>query len=173
MEYSEAFLRGIDIHTLLPQQEPFVMVGSLIEIDEPFDKLRDHDKLRDRSFATETEVKAENIFVDDGQLSASGLIENIAQTCAARIGFVNKYILKKGIQIGFIGAVRNLEVVKLPKVGQTITTKVNVVEEVFGMTLAHATVTCEGETLVTTEMKIALRQAQGPLRQAQEPVIEK
>lgn len=142
--YSETFLRGIDIHTLLPQQEPFVMVGCLIQIDE-------------KSFATETVVKAENIFVDDGRLSASGLIENIAQTCAARIGFVNKYILKKGIQIGFIGAVRNLEVVKLPKVGQTITTKVEVVEEVFGMTLANATVTCEGETLVTTEMKIAVR----------------
>ena len=143
-KYSETFLRRIDIHTLLPQQEPFVMVGCLIQIDE-------------KSFATETVVKAENIFVDDGRLSASGLIENIAQTCAARIGFVNKYILKKGIQIGFIGAVRNLEVVKLPKVGQTITTKVEVVEEVFGMTLANATVTCEGETLVTTEMKIAIR----------------
>ena len=141
---TEAFLRGIDIHTLLPQQEPFVMVGCLIQIDE-------------KSFATETLVKAENIFVDEGYLSASGLIENIAQTCAARIGFVNKYILQKGIQIGFIGAVRNLEILSLPQVGQTITTKVEVVEEVFGMTLAKATVTCEGETLVTTEMKIALK----------------
>ena len=141
---TEAFLRGIDIHTLLPQQEPFVMVGCLIQIDE-------------KSFATETLVKVENIFVDDGCLSASGLIENIAQTCAARIGFVNKYILQKGIQIGFIGAVRNLEILSLPQVGQTITTKVEVVEEVFGMTLAKATVTCEGETLVTTEMKIALK----------------
>ena len=141
---TEAFLRGIDIHTLLPQQEPFVMVDRLIQIDE-------------KSFATETLVKAENIFVDDGLLSASGLIENIAQTCAARIGFVNKYILQKGIQIGFIGAVRNLEILSLPQVGQTITTKVEVVEEVFGMTLAKATVTCEGETLVTTEMKIALK----------------
>jgi predicted hotdog family 3-hydroxylacyl-ACP dehydratase len=141
---TEAFLRGIDIHMLLPQQEPFVMVGCLIQIDE-------------KSFATETQVKAENIFVDDGCLSASGLIENIAQTCAARIGFVNKYILQKGIQIGFIGAVRNLEILSLPQVGQTITTKVEVVEEVFGMTLAKATVTCEGETLVTTEMKIALK----------------
>jgi predicted hotdog family 3-hydroxylacyl-ACP dehydratase len=141
---TEAFLRGIDIHTLLPQQEPFVMVDRLIQIDE-------------KSFATETQVKVENIFVDDGCLSASGLIENIAQTCAARIGFVNKYILQKGIQVGFIGAVRNLEILSLPQVGQTITTKVEVVEEVFGMTLAKATVTCEGETLVTTEMKIALK----------------
>ena len=144
MEYTEQFLREIDIHSLLPQQEPFVMVGCLVHIDE-------------KCFATETLVKAENIFVDDGRLSASGLIENIAQTCAARIGFVNKYILKKGIQLGFIGAVRNLEISALPRTGQTIRTTVEVVEEVFGMTLAHATVTCDGETLVTTEMKIALK----------------
>ena len=144
-DYTESLLRQIDIHSLLPQQEPFVMVGCLTQIDEV-------------KCTTETIVKAENIFVDDGCLSASGLIENIAQTCAARIGFVNKFILQKGIQIGFIGAIRNLEVLSLPKVGQTITTVVEVVEEVFGMTLAHATVTCDGATLVTTDIKIALKE---------------
>ncbi len=143
--YTESFLRQIDIHTLLPQQEPFVMVGCLTQIDEV-------------KCMTETLVKAENIFVDNGSFSASGLIENIAQTCAARIGFVNKYILQKGIQIGFIGAIRSLEVLSLPKVGQTITTVVEVVEEVFGMTLAHATVTCDGMVLVTTDIKIALKE---------------
>lgn len=143
--YTESFLRQIDIHTLLPQQEPFVMVGCLTQIDEV-------------KCMTETLVKAENIFVDNGSFSASGLIENIAQTCAARIGFVNKYIMQKGIQIGFIGAIRSMEVLSLPKVGQTITTVVEVVEEVFGMTLAHATVTCDGMVLVTTDIKIALKE---------------
>ena len=143
--YTESFLRQIDIHTLLPQQEPFVMVGCLTQIDEV-------------KCMTETLVKAENIFVDNGSFSAFGLIENIAQTCAARIGFVNKYIMQKGIQIGFIGAIRSLEVLSLPKVGQTITTVVEVVEEVFGMTLAHATVTCDGMVLVTTDIKIALKE---------------
>ena len=144
MEYTEGFLRGIDIHTLLPQQEPFVMIGSLVYFDE-------------RLTTTETIIREDHIFTDEGLFSASGLIENIAQTCAARIGFVNKYILKKGIQIGFIGAIRNLEVFRLPKVGEMITTTVNVVEEIFGMTLATAQVTCGEETLVTTEIKIALK----------------
>jgi predicted hotdog family 3-hydroxylacyl-ACP dehydratase len=144
MEYTEVFLRGIDIHTLLPQQEPFVMIGSLVYFDE-------------RLTTTETIIREDHIFTDEGLFSASGLIENIAQTCAARIGFVNKYILKKGIQIGFIGAIRNLEVFRLPKVGEMITTTVNVVEEIFGMTLATAQVTCGEETLVTTEIKIALK----------------
>ncbi len=140
-------LRQIDIHELLPQQEPFVMIGALTHIDKAL-------------IVTETEVKPDNIFVDNGRFSASGLMENIAQTCAARIGYVNKYILKKGIQLGFIGAVRNFEVVELPQVGDILTTRVEVKEEVFGMTLAEATIECAGKTLVTTEMKIAVKETE-------------
>ena len=142
---SEAFLRSIDVHELLPQQEPFVMISRLVQ----FDMVRT---------ITETDVKADNLFVEDGCFSASGLIENIAQTCAARLGYVNKYIMKKGIQRGFIGAVRNLEILSLPHVGDTITTTVDVKEEVFGMTLAEATVKCGDKMLVTTEIKIAIRE---------------
>ena len=143
-QVSEQFLRTIDIHELLPQQEPFVMVGQLVH----FDITRT---------VTETTIGSENMFVENGQMTASGLIENIAQTCAARIGYVNKYILKKGIQIGFIGAIRNLEVKALPAVGDTIRTTVDVVEEVFGMILANASIECNGVTMVTTEMKIAIK----------------
>lgn len=144
---TEQFLRSIDLHTLLPQQEPFVMVGTLVGFDE-------------RTTVTETLVKADNLFVEDGHFSATGLMENVAQTCAARIGYVNKYILLKGIQIGFIGAIRNLTVHALPKVGDTIMTRVDVLEDVFGMTLANATVTCGDQTFVTTQMKIAVKEAE-------------
>lgn len=143
-QVSEQFLRTIDIHELLPQQEPFVMVGQLVH----FDMTRT---------VTETTIGSENMFVENGQMTASGLIENIAQTCAARIGYVNKYILKKGIQIGFIGAIRNLEVKALPAVGDTIRTTVDVMEEVFGMILANASIECNDVTMVTTEMKIAIK----------------
>ena len=142
--YTEEQLRAIDIHELLPQQEPFVMIGCLTQIDEV-------------RTVTETVISLQNIFVDDGQFSASGLIENIAQSCAARIGFVNKYILHNDIQIGVIGAVKNFQVLSLPKAGQTINTTVDTVSEVFGMTLAKATVTCEGEVLATTDIKIGVR----------------
>ena len=140
-----AFLRSIDIHTLLPQQEPFVMVSRLVQ----FDTVRT---------VTETDIKADNLFVDEGHFSASGLIENIAQTCAARLGYVNKYILMKSIQLGFIGAVKNLEVMALPKVGDTITTIVDVRAEVFGMTLADAVVKIGDQILLTTEIKIAIKE---------------
>ena len=142
---SEAALRAIDVHELLPQQEPFVMIGTLIHFDKTLT-------------VTETEVQKNNIFVDDNRFSASGLMENIAQTCAARIGYVNKYILRKGIQLGFIGAVRNFEVIDLPRVGDVITTRVDVKEEVFGMTLAEASITCGDKVLVTSEIKIAVKE---------------
>ncbi len=150
MDYStptEEFLRSIDIHTLLPQQEPFVMVGTLTHFEMT-------------KVVTELVIPEDNIFVNDGKFSASGLIENMAQTCAARLGYVNKYILLKGIQLGYIGAIRNMQVFDLPKVGDKITTTVNIREEVFGMILADATVECGDKLLVSTEMKIAEKEAE-------------
>ena len=140
-----ARLCAIDIHELLPQQEPFVMVGCLVRFDMT-------------TAATQTTIAPDNVMVDNGELSVAGVVENIAQTCAARIGYVNKCILKKGVQIGYIGAIRNFEVTRLPKVGETITTRVDVVDEVFGMILAKAAVTLDGDTIATTEIKIAIRE---------------
>ena len=62
---------------------------------------------------TETVVRADNMLAEAGHLSAEGVMENIAQTCAARIGFVNRYILRRGIQVGFIGAIRNFHIHRL------------------------------------------------------------
>ncbi len=136
-------LSKIDIHELLPQREPFVMVGSLTHFDMEVT-------------STRTTIAASNIFADGGVFSTSGIIENIAQTCAARIGYVNKYILSKGIQLGFIGAIRHLEVRRCPRVGETIDTTITTIEEVFGMTLVRATVKCGDEIIAEGDMKIAV-----------------
>lgn len=144
---TEEFLRGIDIHELLPQQEPFVMISSLVRFDM-------------QTTVTETIVSADNMFVEDGVFTAPGIVENIAQTCAARIGYVNKYILKKGIQLGFIGAIRDLKVKDLPKVGDTITTSISVIDSVFGMTLVDAVVLNNGAEVVSAQMKIAVKESE-------------
>jgi predicted hotdog family 3-hydroxylacyl-ACP dehydratase len=133
----------IDIHELLPQQPPFVMVDKLLHFDE-------------RVTTTAFEVRDDNIFVDDGTLNACALAENIAQTCATRLGFVNKYILKRAIQLGFIGSIRNMEVLRTPTVGEYLITTIVVREEIMGLTLVDATVKTGEETIVTAEMKIAL-----------------
>lgn len=140
-------LTDIDIHELLPQQEPFVMVGKLTHFDM-------------EKTVTETKVTDDNLFTENGIFSPSGVIENIAQTCAARIGYVNKYILKKGIQLGFIGAIRNLRLYRCPKAGETIQTTILTIEEIFGMTLVKATVCVDVDVLAESEMKIALSEVE-------------
>lgn len=138
---------SIDIHDLLPQQEPFVMVGKLTHFDM-------------KKTVTQTEILSDNIFVEDGVFTASGLVENIAQTCATRIGYVNKYILKKGIQLGFIGAIRNMNLYRYPRIGEVIETTIITIEEIFGMTLVSAVVTVGDEIIADSEMKIALSEVE-------------
>ncbi|PWL58065.1 MAG: pseudouridylate synthase [Bacteroidales bacterium] len=136
-------LKNIDVHELLPQCEPFVMVGHLLHFDM-------------QRTETDMTVAPDNLFVENGVLAASGLVENIAQTCATRIGYINKYILKKGIQLGFIGAIRNLTIKELPAVGSTITTTINVIEEIMGMIMVEAVVKSGENLLAEGIMKIAL-----------------
>ncbi len=141
---TEAFLRSIDLHELLPQQEPFVMVDRLVQLDAV-------------RTVTETLVAADNLFVEDGLWREEGLIENVAQTCAARMGFVNKYLLKQSVKVGVIGGIRRLEVLGLPAVGQQVRTTVDIRDEVFGMTLASAVVQQGDRVLLTMEIKIAIK----------------
>ncbi len=143
----ESILRQIDIRSLLPQKEPFVMVGTLVS----FDMSR---------VVTETAVASDNLFVRNGRMSAAGLLENIAQTCAARIGYINKYILGKGIDIGYIGAIRDCVINGCPEVGETIRTSVEVEHEIFGMILAKAEIRCGERVLVSSEIKIAIAKAE-------------
>lgn len=133
----------IDIHELLPQREPFVMVGRMVYFDMG-------------RCATRTRIAPGKLFVEKGRFTASGIIENIAQTCAARIGYINKYILKKGIQLGFIGAIRNMNLYRSPEAGEEIETEIVTIEEVLGMTLVSAKVTAGEETIAEAEIKIAL-----------------
>ena len=144
LHITEEYLRSIDVHTILPQQEPFVMIGTLTAFAKEYSE-------------AEMEIKGTNIFVDDGKLSAAGMLENIAQTCAARIGFYNKYILHKDVQVGFIGAVRNFTILGLPEVGSVITTRINILQDVFGMTLATAEIKCGEDTMATAEIKLSVR----------------
>ena len=136
----------INIKELLPQREPFIMVGQLLYFD------------MEKTFV-KTIITENNLFVDNGFFTQAGLIENIAQTCAARIGYINKYILKKAIQIGFIGAIKNLKIFRLPEIGETLVTQINVVEEIFGMILVNAVIKSGEETITEAEMKIAIKEA--------------
>ena len=134
--------RDIDILELLPPRPPFVMVDHLTDYSET-------------QSSCDLTVRPDNVFFEDGTLAAPGLIEHIAQTCAARLGYYNKYVLKTGVRLGFIGEVKNLEIVRLPREGETIETTITVVQEIFDVTLVSAEVRVGTEVIATTGLKIA------------------
>lgn len=133
----------IDILKLIPQKPPFVMVDKLLYCNPQTTK-------------TALTVREENIFFDNGVLAEAGLIENIAQTCAARVGNINNEAGDGGVKIGFIGVIRNLEIVRLPKAGETLVTQVNLMEEVFQISLVNAAVSIGDEIIASGEMKISM-----------------
>ena len=133
----------IAIGGILPQREPFLFVDRLVRYD-------------DQGTVTAFTVPEEHLLVEDGHLTASGILENMAQSSAARIGYLCKYILHVPVRIGYIGAIRKFRVHRLPAVGETVHTTVVLVEDVFGISLADVTVRVGEEVIAEAALKTAL-----------------
>ena len=133
----------INIEDLLPQRRPFIMLDALTHFDEVITRTR-------------MKVKADNIFVENDQFTESGIIENIAQTCAARMGYINKYLNSDKVKIGFIGSIKDLIINELPKTGEELKTTIEVMSEVFSITLVNAKVEASDKLIATCDMKISL-----------------
>lgn len=132
----------ISLRELIPQRPPFVMIDKMMSFNMTVTE-------------TQLEIRADNVFCKEGHLSAEGLMENIAQTCAARMGYIN-LTKNEAVKIGVIGSVNNFEVFRTPKVGEVITTSIEVLEEMFQITMVNAVVKCGDETLAQANMKIAI-----------------
>jgi hypothetical protein len=132
-----------DILPLIPQRPPFVMISKLLYSDE-------------RVTRTSFLVTEENIFVEKGLFREPGLMENIAQTAAARAG----YIARSGnlpVQVGYIGAVKNLEIDGLPGTGDELVTEIMIKDQVFDVTIISGKVWCGDSLVAQCEMKIFIR----------------
>ena len=122
----------------IPQRPPFVMVDNLLSCDEIVVR-------------TDFQICADNLFVQNGKFIEAGLMENIAQTCATRIGWLNK---DKPVRIGVIGSISNFELVRLPEVGERIETVVTVDSVVFDAVIVHAESAVQGEPIARCDMKV-------------------
>ena len=132
----------MNILDLIPQRAPIVMVDKFLGIDEGVSH-------------TEFNVLEDNIMVEDGVLSECGLIEHIAQSAAARVGYIFKSE-NKDVPIGYIGSVNKFTVDALPPVGSIIKTEVKVLQEVGGISLIEAVCKIAGEHIADCRMKIFL-----------------
>ncbi len=134
---------SVDIKDLLPQQEPFVMISSLLSCSY-------------QRTVTRFLIQKDNVFVEDGKLVSEGLVENIAQTCAARIGFINKYLLHKPVSVGYVCALKDFKVFGTPSVGETIETEINLKGEFGTMLMVDAEIKSDGNMIAEGSMVIAL-----------------
>jgi 3-hydroxyacyl-[acyl-carrier-protein] dehydratase len=133
-----------NIIEFIPQRAPIVMIDDLVEAS-------------DTHSVTRLQIRQENIFVEDGRLTEPGLVENIAQTAAAQVGYQCS-IKKIPVPLGYIAAVRNLTIAKLPSVNSRITTSIRIVNQVMDVTLAEGKVIDEdGEVCCSCEMRIFVK----------------
>lgn len=129
-----------DILPYIPQRPPFVMVQTLEHSDG-------------EGAATRFTVTEDNILVEAGVFKEPGLVENIAQTAAARIGYICKQE-QQPVPVGFIGAVQQLKINRLPLVGEVLDTRIIIKNQVFNATIVDGTIAINGDVIASCEMRI-------------------
>ncbi len=121
-----------NIFSYIPQRPPFVFIDTVEEMSE-------------NSACTRYTIPEACPLLSNGVLPLSGLMENAAQTCSVIAG--NK--------IAYLGAVKQMEVKRFPKVGETLRTEAVVIQEMLNISLIECTTQVQNETIATTTLKIA------------------
>ena len=102
---------NISIHKYLPHHPPMQMVDTITDISNTH-------------VVTEFTVTDDCIFVDERVFVEVGLIENMAQTCSAIVGqFLFGIEDSSNYVIGYISAIKKLEIFTLPKVQEVVRTE--------------------------------------------------
>lgn len=129
-----------EITSFIPQRPPFVMIDRIISSGE-------------RTTISGFIIRKENLLVENGMLKEPGLVENIAQTAAARAG-VTAQESGSPVRVGYIGAIRNLEISGFPKINDEIITEITVEKQIFDVSMITGKVSCNGSIIASCEMKI-------------------
>ena len=132
-----------DIASLIPQRSPIQMVDRYIFEDE----------LNCRSELT---INKDNLFLDEsGYMSVEGVLEHIAQTSAAHIGYLHR-LAGKTISLGYIGDIKRCAVTgPMPAAGAMLCTRVSVVSQVGNVTLVSAEAAVNDSLILSCRMKVA------------------
>lgn len=132
-----------DIASLIPQRDPIMMLDSFACIDE-------------RNCSSSLEIREGNIFVNErGVLAQEGILEHVAQSAAAWLGYKRLQEGKK-VTLGFIGDIRKCSYVgAMPVVGDTVHTNIRIVSELGDIFMISATTSVNGQDVVVCSMKLA------------------
>lgn len=132
-----------NIQALIPQRPPFVMIDELHTASES-------------GFTSQFTIEDSNLFIENGQLSESAVVENIAQTCAAGFGYVGQQKGEGAGKIGFIGAVSRLTCEGEVEAGDIINTEVEILNTFDNIHLAQGTAKNNKGFVLSCQLKIVL-----------------
>jgi 3-hydroxyacyl-[acyl-carrier-protein] dehydratase len=136
-----------EILSFIPQRPPFVMIGKLESTD---------DSLTRTSFT----ITSDNVFNSNGYFSESGLLENMAQTAAAGTGY-RILMNNQPVPVGYIAAMKNVNIYALPKVNETIITEMQFQQTLLNFHFVKGKVTIGGREIANCEFKIFENTNQG------------
>jgi len=129
-----------NILSLIPQRPPFIMIDQLVTINE-------------KGAVSKFKISEKNLFLSDGFLAEAALIENIAQTAAARIGYISLNE-DKPAPVGYLAAVQNFEVFNLPRLHDEITTEIFIENVIFSVVIINGKIICNKKNIASCNMKI-------------------
>lgn len=128
---------------LIPQKYPFVMVDTLVSFSKS-------------DVTSNFTIKKDNLFFLNDTLSEPGLIENMAQTVALHTGY-DFFLKGEDAPTGYIGSIKKIEISKLPKIDETISTHVEILQEFLGITLVKIEVYNKNKELIASgQMKTVI-----------------
>lgn len=131
-----------NIQQLIPQRAPFVMVDQIKFCSE-------------NEIVTLFTVDPGNVLCEGGMLTEAGLIENIAQTAAAKAGYES---LKenKPVGLGYISAVKNLSVFSRPKTETLLETHVRVKTNIMNALVVTGEIKNQDTTVARCDLNVVL-----------------
>lgn len=133
----------LDITHLIPQKTPFVMVDALMDFSKS-------------QVQSSFKIPKDNLFVENAVFLESGLIENMAQTVALHTGY-DFFLKGEPAPTGYIGSIKKIEITKLPKVDETITTQATILHEFMGVTMVEVKAfDAAGNEIASGEMKTVI-----------------
>ena len=142
---------GKDIEQLIPQRNPFVMVDEFEAGEAPTTA----DSLTGATCTTSLSVRKDNYFMLPGdEMSASGLIEHIAQSASALAGHVATQQGAVRPPVGMIAEVKHFLCQRRPRLHDLITTTVTMGFSFGPMTLCHGKSCIGDDTICEVDLKI-------------------
>ncbi len=129
-----------EVQLYIPQRPPFVMATSLVAVD-------------DRMARTTFTIPADNLFIKNGYFTESGMIENMAQTAGSSVGYKSNKA-GKPTPIGFFAALKNINILSLPKAGDTITTEIQFQQTMLNFHIITGKIMLDGKEIANGEFKI-------------------